>query len=65
MLTRLRMHGPQTLTEPARIASVRADALHQAASMLAGRYETIVAEDLNVAGMTRNRKLARTISDQG
>jgi putative transposase len=49
----------------ARIANVRADALHKATSMLAGRYETVVAEDLNVAGMTRNRKLARAISDQG
>jgi len=33
--------------------------------MLADRYETIVAEDLNVAGMTRNRKLARAVGDQG
>jgi putative transposase len=33
--------------------------------MLAARYQTIVAEDLNVAGMTRNRKLARAITDQG
>ncbi len=49
----------------ARIANVRADALHKATSMLAVRYETVVAEDLNVAGMTRNRKLARAISDQG
>jgi putative transposase len=49
----------------ARIASVRADALHKAATMLAERYETIVAEDLNVAGMTRNRKLARAVGDQG
>jgi putative transposase len=49
----------------ARIASVRADALHQATTRLAGRYETVVAEDLNVAGMTRNRRLARAIGDQG
>jgi putative transposase len=49
----------------ARIGSIRADALHQATSMLAARYETVVAEDLNVAGMTRNRRLARAISDQG
>ena len=27
--------------------------------------ETIVTEDLNVAGMTRNRRLARAVSDQG
>jgi putative transposase len=49
----------------ARVASVRADALHKATTSLAARYETVVAEDLNVAGMTRNRKLARAISDQG
>jgi putative transposase len=49
----------------ARIASVRADALHKATTMLAERYETVVAEDLNVAGMTRNRKLARAVADQG
>jgi putative transposase len=29
------------------------------------RYETIVAEDLNVTGMIANRKLARAIADQG
>ncbi|HEX7160227.1 MAG TPA: RNA-guided endonuclease TnpB family protein, partial [Trebonia sp.] len=51
----------------ARLARVhaRVDALHQATSMLASRYETVVAEDLNVAGMTRNRKLARAVGDQG
>jgi putative transposase len=49
----------------ARAADVRADALHKATSMLAARYETIVTEDLNVAGMTRNRRLARAVSDQG
>jgi putative transposase len=49
----------------ARVADVRADALHKATSMLAAQYETIVTEDLNVAGMTRNRRLARAVSDQG
>jgi putative transposase len=49
----------------ARVADQRADALHKATSMLATRYETVVAEDLNVAGMTQNRRLARAISDQG
>ena len=39
----------------ARIAGIRADALHKATAGLAARYETVVAEDLNVAGMTRNR----------
>ncbi len=39
----------------ARIASLRADALHKATTRLAARYETVVVEDLNVAGMTANR----------
>jgi putative transposase len=49
----------------ARVAAIRADALHKATAILAGRYETVVIEDLNVAGMTRNRRLARAIADQG
>jgi putative transposase len=49
----------------ARVASVRANALHKATSDLARRYGTVAAEDLNVAGMTRNRRLARAISDAG
>ncbi|MHB1594116.1 MAG: IS607 family element RNA-guided endonuclease TnpB [Streptosporangiaceae bacterium] len=49
----------------ARVASVRADALHKATSDLASRYEIVVAEDLNVAGMVRNRRLARAIADAG
>jgi putative transposase len=47
------------------VANVRGDALHKATTDLARRYETVVAEDLNVAGMTRNRRLARAIADQG
>ena len=34
----------------ARVANVRADALHKATTALAARYETVVAEDLNVTG---------------
>jgi putative transposase len=49
----------------ARVANIRAGALHQATTALAARYETVVAEDLNVAGMTRNRRLARAVADQG
>jgi putative transposase len=49
----------------ARVANIRADALHKATSDLAARYETVVIEDLNVAGMIRNRKLARAVADQG
>jgi putative transposase len=33
--------------------------------MLATRYETIAAEDLNVAGMMKNHSLAAAIGDQG
>jgi putative transposase len=32
----------------AKVANVRADALHKATSALASRYETVIAEDLNV-----------------
>jgi putative transposase len=49
----------------ARVASVRADALHKATTALAARYETVVVEDLNVTGMIASRKLARAVSDQG
>jgi putative transposase len=49
----------------ARVANIRADAVHKMTSQLAARYETILAEDLNVTGMTRNRRLARAIADQG
>jgi putative transposase len=47
------------------IANVRADALHKATTDLAQRYEIIVSEDLNIAGLLRNRFLARAVSDQG
>jgi putative transposase len=48
----------------ARVANIRADALRKATSMLAVRYETIVIEDLHVAGMVRNRRIARALADQ-
>jgi putative transposase len=49
----------------ARVANVRADALHKATTALARQYETVVIEDLNVAGMIGNRRLARAVADQG
>ncbi|WP_214327213.1 IS607 family element RNA-guided endonuclease TnpB [Nonomuraea sediminis] len=49
----------------ARVANVRADALHQATTVLAARYETVVVEDLNVTGMLANQRLARHVADQG
>jgi hypothetical protein len=49
----------------ARVANVRADALHKATTALAREYETVVVEDLNVTGMVSNRRLARAVSGQG
>jgi IS605 OrfB family transposase len=60
-----RKHVERLAELHARVANVRADALHKATTALAACYETVVAEDLNVAGLTRNRCLARAISDQG
>jgi putative transposase len=45
--------------------SARQDFLHRASTRLVRSADTIVIEDLNVAGMVRNRKLARAISDCG
>jgi putative transposase len=47
----------------ARVADLRADALHKATSDLAIRCETVVVEDLNVTGMLANRRLARAVAD--
>jgi IS605 OrfB family transposase len=49
----------------ARVANARRDALHKLTSELASGYGTVVVEQLNVAGMVRNRHLARVISDAG
>jgi putative transposase len=48
-----------------RIGNVRKDALHKLTTMLATEFTTIGIEDLNVAGMLRNRCLARSIADSG
>jgi putative transposase len=48
-----------------RVANLRRDGLHQLTTRLAATYGTIVVEDLNVAGMLRNRRLARAIADCG
>jgi putative transposase len=60
-----RKHASRLARIHARVANVRADALHKATTDLAARYETIVTEDLNVTGMLANRRLARAIADQG
>jgi putative transposase len=49
----------------ARVANVRRDGLHKLTSQLASEYGTVVVEDLNVAGMLGNRRLARHIADAG
>jgi putative transposase len=45
------------------VAAARVDAWHQLTTRLAQRFDRIVVEDLNVAGMLRNRRLARAICD--
>ncbi|MFG2040094.1 IS607 family element RNA-guided endonuclease TnpB [Dactylosporangium sp. NPDC048998] len=49
----------------ARVTNLRRDGLHKLTTRLARTYGTIVVEDLNVAGMLRNRRLARRIADAG
>ena len=48
-----------------KIANQRKDLLHKVTTSLATQYETVCIEDLNVAGMIKNRKLALSISDCG
>ncbi len=47
----------------ARIANIRQDALHKLTSDLTRRFHTIGIENLNVRGMLKNRRLARSIAD--
>lgn len=48
-----------------RVANLREDALHKLTTAVARAYGTVVVEDLNVAGMLRNRRLARRVADAG
>ena len=48
-----------------RIADTRKDFLHKLSTKIVSENQTIVLEDLNVSGMVKNRKLARSISLQG
>jgi putative transposase len=48
-----------------RVANLRRDDIHKLTSGLVRDFDTIVIEDLHVAGMVRNRKLARHVSDAG
>ncbi|MCP3782852.1 IS607 family element RNA-guided endonuclease TnpB [Micromonospora sp. A3M-1-15] len=47
----------------ARVANLRRDRLHKLTTRLCQEHGAIVVEDLNVAGMLRNRRLARHIAD--
>jgi putative transposase len=47
----------------AKVANRRADAMHKLTTRLASTFGTIVVEDLHVAGMLKNRRLARHIAD--
>ena len=48
-----------------KVRSARADFLHRASTRLVRANDVIVIEDLNVAGLVRNRHLARAISGCG
>jgi putative transposase len=48
-----------------RVANLRQDALHKLTTAVAAKYGTVVVEDLNVAGMLADRRLARRVADAG
>ena len=47
----------------ARVANQRGDAIHKTTTWLAGTYSEISVEDLNAAGMAKNHRLAKAVSD--
>jgi len=49
----------------AKLKDTRTDFLHKLSTQMIRENQTIVLEDLNVAGMVKNRKLSRAISDLG
>lgn len=46
-----------------RISCIRLNAIHQATTEIVKNYDKIVIEDLNVAGMGKNHRLAQALSD--
>lgn len=46
-----------------KISNSRADYLHKCSISLVRRYDTICIEDLNIKGMVKNHRLAKSISD--
>ncbi|NEQ64668.1 MAG: IS200/IS605 family element transposase accessory protein TnpB [Symploca sp. SIO2D2] len=49
----------------AKLKDTRTDFLHKLSTQIIRENQTIILEDLNVAGMLKNRKLSRAISDLG
>lgn len=49
----------------AHVGDIRRDALHKLTSGLTRRFHTLGIEDLNVRGMVKNRRLARSVADMG
>lgn len=49
----------------ARVANLRRDGIHQFTTRLVRGHDVIVIEDLSVANLIRNRRLARQIADAG
>ena len=47
----------------ARVANQRLDAMHKLTTWLASTFSHISVEDLNVAGMVKNHRLAKAVSD--
>ncbi|WP_036016422.1 IS607 family element RNA-guided endonuclease TnpB [Lentzea albidocapillata] len=47
------------------VANARRDGLHKLSTRLVRAHGTVVVEDLNVSGMTRNRRLARHVAGAG
>jgi putative transposase len=48
-----------------RVANARREGLHKLSTRLVHTHDVVVVEDLNVAGMVRNRRLARHIAGLG
>jgi putative transposase len=48
-----------------KIRNTRNDFLHKTSSNMIAKYSGVVLEDLNIKGMMKNSKLARSISDAG